>query len=139
MKWMNKRVRWATVITLCAAILIIGFMVINWQRNDLNTLNSRLQTVTTQEKILQYDLSEKQRELNIAGTSDYIAARARENGYVMPNEIRFVVKNPAVLEQYDTMDTVELEVSEAADDAAGAEEAGEGILPPAEASEGEQV
>ena len=52
--------------------------------------------------------SEKQRELNISTTSDYIASRARENGYMMPNELHFVVQNPEVLTDHESLSQIQL-------------------------------
>ena len=37
-----------------------------------------------------------------------IAARARENGYMMPNELHFVVDNPEVLTDHETIGQVQL-------------------------------
>lgn len=118
MKWFQKPVRRAAVVVICAAILVIGGMLIARQRADLSTLETYLQTVKARRSVLLYKESEMQQELNISNSSDYIAARARENGYIMPNEIRFVIKNPAALSSYETMEDAELAIETPAEPSA---------------------
>ena len=105
----DKRMPLFTAALIVIAILVIAGMVLNRQRSDLEMLESTYQNINTKRILLQYEQSEKQRELNIASTSDYIAARARENGYMMPGEIRFVVRNPEALTQHETLTDVQLE------------------------------
>ena len=106
MKGQEKRIPVLTVLLLVAAFVAIAAMIITRQNNDLAMLDSTLQNVNTKKIQLQYEQSEKQRELNISSTSDYISERARENGYMMPGEIRFVVKNPEALTDHATLDDV---------------------------------
>ena len=43
--------------------------------------------------MLQSERSDKLRELNLVDTPEYLADRARENGYLLPGEIRFEITN----------------------------------------------
>ena len=106
MRWQEKRAPILTVVLVVAVIVIIAAMVLNRQRSDLAMLESTYQNVNAKRILLQYEQSEKQRELSISETSDYISQRARENGYMMPGEIRFVVKNPEALTDHATLDDV---------------------------------
>ena len=106
MRWQEKRAPILTAVLVVAVIVIIAAMVLNRQRSDLAMLESTYQNVNAKRILLQYEQSEKQRELSISETSDYISQRARENGYMMPGEIRFVVKNPEALTDHATLDDV---------------------------------
>ena len=124
----DKRMPVFTAALIVIAIVVIAGMILNRQRRDLEMLESTYQNINTKRILLQYEQSEKQRELNISSTSDYIAARARENGYMMPGEIRFVVRNPEALTQHETLTDVRLEaVSQAAEQPA--ETAGQVNMP----------
>ena len=91
--WKNKKVRWQAVLwiacglVLCTALLYWGLM-----RDERILLDRRDALHDVQQKLRQQK-SEKQTEINMADSADYIEQRARENGYLMPGEIRFVVTN----------------------------------------------
>ena len=141
MNWRDKRIPIVTLLIVAAAFLIIAGLLIHRQTSDLELLENTYQNLNTKRIMLQYEQSEKQRELNVASTSDYISARARENGYMMPGEIRFVVRNPEALTQHGTLNQIEVEASPAetapAEDAAAAESLPEES--PAETPVGEEV
>ena len=108
MKWQDKRVPWWALAAGLIAFAIIAGMLIHRQNNDLAMLERTYENVNAKRIVLQYEQSEKQREVNISSTSDYIASRARENGYMMPNELHFVVYNPEVLTNHETLGEVQL-------------------------------
>ena len=91
--WKNKKVRWQAVLwiagglVLCTALLYWGLL-----RDERILLDRRDALHDVQQKLRQQK-SEKQTEINMADSADYIEQRARENGYLMPGEIRFVVTN----------------------------------------------
>ncbi len=100
------------VLLSVGVIALICLMVYIRQRSDMDTLQRTLQNVRSRELILQNEVSEKQRELNISNSTDYIAGRARENGYMMPGEIRFIVSNPEALLSSDTAGSAVVEAVE---------------------------
>ena len=108
MKWQKKRVPWWAVAAGLIALIIIAVMILQRQHNDLATLERTYDYVNAKRITLQDEQSEKQRELNISTTSDYIASRARENGYMMPNELHFVVQNPEVLTDHESLSQIQL-------------------------------
>lgn len=108
MKWQDKRVPWWALAAGLIAFAIIAGMLIHRQNNDLAMLERTYENINAKRIVLQYEQSEKQREVNISSTSDYIASRARENGYMMPNELHFVVDNPKVLTNHETLSEIQL-------------------------------
>ena len=112
MKWQDKRLPWWAIGIGLLAFIVIAFMLIQRQNNDLAMLERTYENVNAKRILLQYEQSELQRELSISNTSDYIASRARENGYMMPNEFHFVVDNPEVLTDHDTLDEIRLSTVE---------------------------
>ena len=108
MKWQDKRVPWWALAAGLIAFAIIAGMLIHRQNNDLAMLERTYENINAKRIVLQYEQSEKQREVNISSTSDYIASRARENGYMMPNELHFVVDNPEVLTNHETLSEIQL-------------------------------
>ena len=106
MKLKEKRLPWWALAIMLIGFLIIAYMLIQRQNADLAMLERTYENVNARRILLQYEQSEKQRELSISETSDYISQRARENGYMMPGEIRFVVKNPEALTDHATLDDV---------------------------------
>ena len=112
MKWQDKRLPWWAIGIGLLAFIVIAFMLIQRQNNDLAMLERTYENVNAKRILLQYEQSELQRELSISNTSDYIASRARENGYMMPNELHFVVDNPEVLTDHDTLDEIRLSTVE---------------------------
>ena len=65
MRWQEKRAPILTVVLVVAVIVIIAAMVLNRQRSDLAMLESTYQNVNAKRILLQYEQSEKQRELSI--------------------------------------------------------------------------
>ena len=97
MKWQDKRLPWWAVGAGLAAFAIIAFILIQRQNNDLAMLERTYEAVNARRITLQSEQSEKQREYNISNSPEYIAARARENGYMMPNALSCsqCCRNPA--------------------------------------------
>ena len=140
MKRQDKRVPWWALGIGLAAFAIIAFMLIQRQNNDLAMLERTYDNVNAKRMVLQYEQSELQRELSISTTSDYIASRARENGYMMPNELHFVVDNPEVLTDHGTLGDIQLSTVETpAADTAAEETAAQPVQTEAENTETEPV
>ena len=115
MKLKEKRLPWWALAIMLIGFLIIAYMLIQRQNADLAMLERTYENVNARRILLQYEQSEMQQELNISSTADYIASRARENGYMMPNELHFVVDNPWVLTDHETVDEAHLTTVETPD------------------------
>ena len=107
MKWQDKRLPWWAVGAGLAAFAIIAFILIQRQNNDLAMLERTYEAVNARRIVLQSEQSEKQREYNISNSAEYIASRARENGYMMPNELHFVVDNPEASDSEAAQETAD--------------------------------
>ncbi len=91
--WKNKKVRWQAVLWIaCGLVLCTALLYWGLVRDERILLDRRDALHDVQQKLRQQK-SEKQTEINMADSADYIEQRARENGYLMPGEIRFVVTN----------------------------------------------
>ena len=115
MKLKEKRLPWWALAIMLIGFLIIAYMLIQRQNADLAMLERTYENVNARRILLQYEQSEMQQELNISSTADYIASRARENGYMMPNELHFVVDNPWVLTDHETLGEAHLTTVETPD------------------------
>ena len=109
---MQKRLKLLYVITIAFVIVAAGLMTINRLDGDILKLEETARTTRLHEVDVETQQSDMQREVAMKDTTAYIKEKARAQGYMYPNEIRFVVVNPEVL--YDVNDTaqVEIEVSE---------------------------
>lgn len=86
------------VIAACACI-VAGFF---WYNNSLTDTIQELDAAYDDGKVRLAELQEEQTNLNemleAAGTDAFIENQARTlYGYMMPDEIRFVITNPEVL------------------------------------------
>lgn len=107
---MRRRIRLLYVMVGAFVIAACGLMILNRLdgeiavQQDINT-ETRLRQVAASAQQSNY-----QRELAMMNDPSYIRSMAREMGYMMPGEIRFVVVNPEVL--YDAPQAAVAEVEE---------------------------
>lgn len=100
---LKKRFRYGTVrplTLLCTLFVIIcvGIMMINSVRDDTAQLRVRVTDLSISREELARERDKLQSEVSIAQTDDYIIAKARQlYGYMMPGEMRFIIKNPEAL------------------------------------------
>ncbi len=134
-KHSEKRIPILYAVLIVIAFLVIVGMVLHRQRTDLRTLERVYQEGNAARIQAQNEQSEKQREVNISTTSDYIAEQARKNGYMMKDEIHFVVSNPEVLTNRATLDEAVVAAAEPEAGAPEAPSAGTDVSDPAATSE----
>lgn len=107
----DVRVRPLTLLLILFVLIALGAMAINSMRGEARSLQ-----VTVGDLNYAYAQLEKERaglsyEVSISDSDEYIIAKARQlYGYMMPNEILFVIKNPEAL--YGTGETVQMMVLE---------------------------
>ena len=95
---LSLRVRPLVLICALFVVVSLGVMTINAARDSAAEMQNRLIDLRI-ERDRKYKESKKlQHELEIVGTDDYIIAKARQiHGYMMPDELLFVIKNPEAL------------------------------------------
>lgn len=91
-------VRPLTLICTLFVIICVGIMMINSVRDDTERLRVRVTDLSISREKMARERDKLQSEVSIAETDDYIIAKARQlYGYMMPGEMRFVIKNPEAL------------------------------------------
>ena len=97
-KLFDKRMNLTTLLILVSAVILIGVLVINRLDADIAVLKEEQADLHEEEIEKKQERSELTNELEIAGTDDYIADKARTiYGYLYQDEIRFTITNPEVL------------------------------------------
>lgn len=92
-QWKTKKVRWQAVAA-AAGILVVVALILFWgQRRDQRILEQKQETLQGVKLSLQQERDDKLQETRMADSAEYLAQRARENGYLLPGEIRFVITN----------------------------------------------
>ena len=108
---LSMRVR--PLVLFCALFVIIalGVMMINSVQHDTAAMQARVTSLRIARDQLYKEHSKLQNEVKVIQTDDYIIAKARElYGYMMPNELLFVIKNPEAL--YGSEDPIQMYVVE---------------------------
>jgi len=95
---MRKTMNIWVVIVVCACVLV-GFF---WFNNNLSSSLNDLDSIYNDTKVRLSDLQAEQAsletQLETIGTDAFIENQARTMyGYMMPDEIRFVITNPEAL------------------------------------------
>ena len=89
----NRKVRWQAVLWVAFGLVVFALVLYWGQQRDRRLLEERWETLRNVQIVLQQQQSDKQQEVQMAESDEYIEQRAREKGYLMPGEIRFVVTN----------------------------------------------
>ena len=110
---MQKRMKLLHVITIAFVIIAAGLMTMNRLNGDILVLEEKARETRLRQVDVESRMSDMQREVAVKDSTAYIKEKARSQGYMYPNEIRFVVVNKDVL--YDVTDTAEVEIEIAED------------------------
>ena len=95
---MRKTMNIWVVIVVCACVLMGFFWFNNTLSDDLKDLDATYNDTKVRLSNLQAEQAELQSELDTIGTDAFIENQARTMyGYMMPDEIRFVITNPEAL------------------------------------------
>lgn len=79
-------------------IFMIGGMMIRSEKQKVAALQDKVIDLSITKAQLLNKKEKLEYEISIAETDEYIIAKAREYGYMMPGELLFVIKNPEALE-----------------------------------------
>lgn len=110
-RFFSLRVRPLALFCTLFVIIALGVMTINSVRDDTAAMQERVTALRIARDQMNKELSKLQNEVKIVQTDDYIIAKARElYGYMMPDELLFVIKNPEAL--YGSDEAIEMYVVE---------------------------
>ena len=97
---MYKVMNWRGFVLIIFVILIV-FLPLYLHIRGMRSTQEEKKTAGTIQLSQQEELNQKlQLKLERAGTDEYIAERAIQNGYVKNNDIRFEIANPDALKLY---------------------------------------
>lgn len=107
-----KHGRMHPVLFLCIlfVIIAIGGMMISSERQQVAAMHDKVTDLSILKAQLEDQKRDLEYEISIAETDEYIIAKAREYGYMMPGELLFVIKNPEALA--DPTEPIEMYVVE---------------------------
>ena len=91
---MRKRVRLITVVIIAITMVVCALLLVNNLDEEIAGLENDLKKSEVALRVAQQEIGEINTEISNMDKASYIIARARELGYLMPGEIRFVVVNP---------------------------------------------
>lgn len=94
----RKRIPLIWVICPIFVIVMIGYLWIDQIKGDISQLKVTVTELTFSDARLTREYNALLEEKNASQTDEYIIAKARQlYGYMLPNELLFVVSNPEVL------------------------------------------
>ncbi len=86
------------VVAVCACVMVGFFCYNNTLNATLKELDATYNAATVRLNTLRAEKTDLEEELQTVGTDAFIENQARTMyGYMMPDEIRFVITNPEVL------------------------------------------
>ena len=94
---MRKRVKLITVLIIAVALVACALLLMDNLDQQIDSLKADVKQAEVALRVAQQEQSEIKTEISNMNKDSYIIARARELGYLMPGEIRFVVVNPEVM------------------------------------------
>lgn len=93
-----KRVPLLWVICPIFVIIMIGYMWIGQINDDISSLKITVTELNIASTLLERERDALVAEVRNAETDEYIISKARQlYGYMMPNELLFIIKNPDAL------------------------------------------
>ncbi len=111
---MPKRIKLFYVLVIAFVITAAGLMAINRLDQDIVVLENTARETRLEQLALETENGNMRQEIAIKDTDSYIRKMARkDNKYLMPGEIRFVVVNPEALYAPGEMPGLEIEVETA--------------------------
>ena len=108
---MRKRIRLLYVIVIAFVIVAGGLMTLNRLDQEIAVLEDTARETRLRQLALETENGNMRQEIAIKDTDSYIRKMARkDNKYLMPGEIRFVVVNPEALYAPGEMPGQEIEL-----------------------------
>lgn len=93
-----KRIPLLWVICPIFVIVMIGYLRIDQINNDISGLKVTVTELNIANTLLERERDALVAEVKSADTDEYIISKARQlYGYMMPNELLFIIKNPEAL------------------------------------------
>lgn len=96
----KKQLRVPLLVVFCAmfVIIMVGYMWVDSIKSDISQIKVVVSDLSISSELLTREYRKLTNELAQSETDEYVIARARQyHGYMMPNELLFVVKNPEAL------------------------------------------
>ncbi len=98
----HQRVPLLWVICPIFVIVMIGYLWIDNIKSDISQLKVTVSELNIASTLLERERDALVKEVKDAETDEYIIAKARQlYGYMMPNELLFIIKNPEALHSGD--------------------------------------
>ena len=111
---MPKRIKLFYVVVIAFVITAVGLITLNRLDGDIAVLENAAREARLERVALETENGNMTREVSEMNSDSYIRKMARkDNKYLMPGEIRFVVVNPEALYAPGEMPGLEIEVEEA--------------------------
>ena len=109
---LDLQVRPLVLFCVLFVLIAVGWMSIRSINQETEALRAEVTLLRNERDLLSKQQNKLRNEVAILDTDDYIIAKARQlYGYMMPNELLFVIKNPEAL-YGDEQETVEMYVLE---------------------------
>jgi len=98
----NKRIPLIWVFCPMFVVIMIGYLWISQINNEINGLKVTASELSVSKTMLERERDAMLLEIKQANTDEYIVSKARQlYGYMMPNELLFIIKNPEALQSND--------------------------------------
>lgn len=102
MKLKHQRVPLLWVICPIFVIVMIGYLWIDQINSDISQLKVTVTELSIASTLLERERDALIKEVKESESDEYIIAKARQlYGYMMPNELLFIIKNPDALQSSD--------------------------------------
>lgn len=112
---LDLQVRPLVLFCILFVLIAVGWMYIRSINQDTEVLRAQVIQLRNERDLLSKQQNRLRNEVAILDTDDYIIAKARQlYGYMMPNELLFVIKNPEAL-YGDDAEKIEMYVLESLD------------------------
>ena len=94
----HRRVPILWVVCPIFVIVMIGYLWIDQINSDIDSLKVTVTELNIASTLLERERDALNAEVKNADTDEYIISKARQlYGYMMPNELLFIIKNPEAL------------------------------------------
>ena len=108
---MRKRIKLLYVAAIAFVIVAGGLMTLNRLDHEIAVLEDTARETRLRQLTLETENGNMKQEISVMNTDSYIRKMARkDNRFLMPGEIRFVVVNPEALYAPGEMPGLEIEV-----------------------------
>ncbi len=113
---MTKRIKVFYIVVIAFVIVAAGLMTMNRLDREISVLEDTARETRLRQLTLETENGNMKQEISVKDSDSYIRMMARkENRFLIPGEIRFVVVNPEALYAPGEMpgETIELEIETA--------------------------